>query len=43
MVLDYNRRNEVVGVEMLYLSKRFTAPDLSTLLFETVEADHPQL
>ena len=35
-VLDYNRRNEVVGVEMLNLSKRSTAPDLSSLQFESV-------
>lgn len=36
VVLDYNRRNEVVGVEMLNLSKRSTAPDLSSRQFETV-------
>ena len=35
VVLDYNRRNEVVGVEMLNLSKRSTAPGLSSLQFET--------
>ena len=36
VVLDYNRRNEVVGVEMLNLSNRSTAPDLSSFQFETV-------
>ena len=36
VVLDYNRFKEVVGVEMLVLSKRSTAPDLSSLRFETV-------
>ncbi len=36
VILDYNERNEVVGIEMLYLSKR--APNLKTtaLEFETV-------
>ena len=36
VVLDYNRRNEVVGVEMLQLSKRSSNLDLSSLQFETV-------
>ena len=36
VVLDYNRRNEVVGVEMLNLSKRSSTLDLSSLQFETV-------
>ncbi len=35
VILDYNEANEVVGVEMLYLSKRTTAPNLSSLQFET--------
>ena len=35
VVLDYNRRKEVVGVEMLNLSRRSTAPDLASLQFET--------
>jgi len=35
VVLDYNRRKEVVGVEMLNLSKRSTAPHLSSIQFET--------
>ena len=36
VVLDYNASNEVVGVEMLHLSKRSTTLNLSTLQFETV-------
>ena len=36
VVFDYNETNEVVGVEMLYLSKRSSNPNLSALKFETV-------
>ena len=36
VVLDYNESNEVVGVEMLYLSKRSSNLNLSALEFETV-------
>ena len=36
VVLDYNRRNEVVGVEMLNLSRRSSTLDFSSLQFETV-------
>ena len=35
VVLDYNESNEVVGVEMRYLSKRSPNLNLSTLQFET--------
>ncbi len=35
VVLDYNESNEVVGVEMLYLSKRSSNLNLSALQFET--------
>ena len=35
VVLDYNEANEVVGVEMLNLSKRSSNLNLSTLEFET--------
>lgn len=34
VVLDYNEANEVVGVEMLRLSKRSSALNLSALEFE---------
>ena len=36
VVLDYNESNEVVGVEMLHLSKRSSSLNLSALQFETV-------
>lgn len=36
VVLDYNASNEVVGVEMLRLSKRSNDLNLSALQFETV-------
>ena len=36
VVLDYNESNEVVGVEMLRLSKRSSSLNLSELKFETV-------
>ena len=36
VVLDYNESNEVVGVEMLHLSKRSSRMNLSALQFETV-------
>ena len=36
VVLDYNESNEVVGVEMLHLSKRSSKLDLSALQFESV-------
>ena len=35
VVLDYNESNEVVGVEMLYLSKRSSNLNLSALEFES--------
>ena len=35
VVLDYNESNEVVGVEMRYLSKRSPNLNLSSLQFET--------
>lgn len=36
-VLDCNRANDVVGIEMLHLSARSQALDASELHFETVE------
>ena len=35
VVLDYNESNEVVGVEMLRLSRRSSTLNLSVLQFET--------
>jgi len=34
VMLDFNENNEVVGVEMLYLSRRSPNLDLSDLQFE---------
>ena len=34
IILDFNKDKEVVGVEMLYLSKRSSKLNLSALLFE---------
>ncbi len=36
VVLDYNESRQVVGVEMLYLSKRSPELDLSDLEFESL-------
>ena len=36
VVLDFNASNEVVGVEMLRLSKRSSTLNLSTLQFESI-------
>jgi uncharacterized protein YuzE len=36
VVLDFNERNEVVGVEMLHLSKRSSTMKTTALEFETV-------
>ena len=36
VILDYNDRNEVVGIEMLYLSRRSRALDTTALEIETV-------
>ena len=36
VMLDYNESNEVVGVEMLHLTKRSSDLNLSALQFETV-------
>jgi hypothetical protein len=36
VILDYNEQNQVVGVEMLYLSKRTPHLKTSALEFEAV-------
>jgi uncharacterized protein YuzE len=38
VILDYNTEGKVVGIEMLYLSKRSKNLNLSSLHFETVGA-----
>ncbi len=35
VVVDYNESDEIVGVELLYLSKRSSELDLSELHFQT--------
>ncbi|MDH7499040.1 MAG: DUF2283 domain-containing protein [candidate division NC10 bacterium] len=36
IIVDYDDQDRVVGIEMLYLSKRAPGTDLRRLLFETV-------
>ena len=36
LILDYNAEGKVVGIEMLYLSKRVGAKELSRMQLETV-------
>lgn len=36
IVVDYDSAGQVVGIEMLYLSRRVPEVDASRLLFETV-------
>jgi len=36
IILDYDDRDRVVGIEMLYLSRRAPGTELRRLLFETV-------
>jgi uncharacterized protein YuzE len=38
VILDYDAEDNVVGVEMLHLSKRARKADLERLLFETLGA-----
>ncbi|MEK6814389.1 MAG: DUF2283 domain-containing protein [Nitrospirota bacterium] len=38
VVLDYNADNQVVGVEILHLSRRVPKTDLGKLVFETEPA-----
>ncbi len=35
VVLDFNERNEVVGIEMLHLSKRASSIDLSDFQYQS--------
>jgi uncharacterized protein YuzE len=36
IILDYDEQDRVVGIEMLYLSRRAPAVDVRRLLFEAV-------
>ncbi len=38
VVLDFNAENQVVGVEILHLSRRTPRPELGKLVFETTPA-----
>lgn len=38
VVLDYNEQNEVVGIEILHLSRRASKLNLRELLFQTASA-----
>ena len=38
VVLDYNAENQVVGIEILHLSKRAPSLDTGKLIFETTPA-----
>jgi uncharacterized protein YuzE len=42
VVLDYDAKDEVVGVEILYLSKRTNPVDIDKLVFETLRARRPE-
>ena len=42
VILDYDAHDNVVGVEMLHLSKRAQKADLQRLLFETLGVSAPQ-
>jgi uncharacterized protein YuzE len=41
IIVDYNAENKMVGIEMLYLSKRTPQLDTGKLLFETVPTRAP--
>ncbi|MDE2060696.1 MAG: DUF2283 domain-containing protein [candidate division NC10 bacterium] len=36
IIVDYDEQDRVVGIEMLYLSKRASTTDVRRLLFESV-------
>ena len=40
VVLDYDAKDEVVGVEILHLSKRTSPVDIDRLIFQTLKS-HP--
>ena len=42
IILDYDAQDNVVGVEMLNLSRRARKADLQRLLFETLGTSAPQ-
>ena len=40
IIVDYDAQDRVIGVEMLYLSKRAPAPEINRLLFESVPQEN---
>lgn len=42
VVLDYDAHDNVVGVEMLHLSRRGDPVELDKLVFETLRANRPE-
>lgn len=42
VVLDYDAQDNVVGVEMLHLSRRGSPVDIDKLVFETLRANRPE-
>ncbi len=42
VVLDYDEKGEVVGVEILHISKRAPKAELQRLMFETLGASAPE-
>ena len=42
IVLDYDAHDNVVGVEMLHLSRRGNPVDIDKLVFETLRANRPE-
>jgi uncharacterized protein YuzE len=42
IVLDYDAHDNVVGVEMLHLSRRTHPVDIDKLVFETLRSNRPE-
>jgi uncharacterized protein YuzE len=42
VIVDYDAKDNVVGVEMLHLSKRANPVDIDKLVFETLRARGPE-
>lgn len=42
IIVDYDANNHVIGIELLYLSKRAPDLEIGRLLFETVPALAPR-
>ncbi|MFZ1221245.1 MAG: DUF2283 domain-containing protein [Chthoniobacterales bacterium] len=42
VVLDYDAHDNIVGVELLHLSRRGNPVDIDKLVFETLRANRPE-